>query len=73
MFKLKGDKAGYAGRYVHKETGFQWTVSKWYFGRGLGAGWQVEGPYFSEHRAYDRLNIQKVIANWLNEGVEKVA
>lgn len=36
MIKLKGDKDGFAGRY--EGEGLIWTVSKFYFGRGLGAG-----------------------------------
>ncbi len=67
---LKGDKDGFAGRY--EGEGLVWTVSKVYLGRGIGARWQVKGPYFGD-TPHNFASIGKIVQNWTSQGVVKVA
>lgn len=67
---LKGDKDGFAGRY--EGDGLAWTVSKVYLGRGIGARWQVKGPYFGK-TPHNFASIREIVHNWISQGVEKVA
>ena len=64
------DKAGFAGRY--EGEGLVWMVTKFYCGRGIGARWQVEGPYFGAG-FLNWAGIEEVVKNWKQNGVEKVA
>jgi len=71
MIKLQGDKDGFAGRY--EGEGHAWTVGKVYVGKGIGARWTVEGPFFRKGGMHDFSSIGEIVRNWKDQGVEKVA
>ena len=71
MIELSGDKDGFAGKY--QGEGYSWEVSKFYFGKGLGAGWKVAGPFFGAEKVYNWNSIRSIVENWKEQGVEKVA
>lgn len=69
--KLKGDSDGFAGRY--EAEGRAWTVAKFYVGKGIGARWTVNGPFFSEGRFYGWSDIKAIVDNWTANGAVKTA
>lgn len=71
MIVLKGDKDGFAGRY--EAEGKVWKVAKVYLGKGIGARWMVEGPYFSKGDFFNWADIRGIVANWMEQGAAKTA
>lgn len=71
MIALNGDKDGFAGTYAAE--GNVWTVTKVYVGRGIGARWQVTGPFFGERSFFDFSGIGKIVSNWLAQGAIKTS
>ena len=69
MFTLKGDKDGFAGQY--EGEGHAWKVSKVYVGKGIGARWTVEGPYFQKGGMFDYGTISGIVQNWKEQGVSR--
>ena len=67
MITLKSDKDGFAGRY--QAEGRVWTVGKVYCGKGIGARWTVDGPFFSKGGMYDHRSIGEIVRNWQEQGV----
>lgn len=67
MITLKGDRDGFAGRYECE--GHVWKISKVYCGKGIGARWMVDGPFFGKRDMHTYATISGVVKNWKEQGV----
>jgi hypothetical protein len=66
--QIKSDKDGLAGRYSNGQH--VWTVTKHYLGKGIGARWMIEGPFFSG-RYFNHADVMGQIKDWSEVGVTK--
>lgn len=68
--QIKGDRDGFAGRYTSKCGQYVWTITKHYYGKGIGARWMIDGPMFAK-RVYSYADVSTQVKDWSDLGVTK--
>lgn len=48
-----------------------WTVTKHYLGKGIGARWLIDGPFFAERSYRNHGDMLAQIKDWFEAGVTR--